>query len=120
MREVAVSPTITRSFGVEEMIPNPVVTIYDTSGAYTDPDVTIDITKGLPRLREEWITKRGDVEQLPGFSAHYSKERMDNKKLDALRFDHIRKPYRAKAGCNVSQLHYARKGIITAEMEYIA
>ena len=70
MREVSVSPTITKSFGLEELIPNPPVTIYDTSGPYTDPDVTIDITKGLPRLREEWIKGRNDVEQLENFSAH--------------------------------------------------
>ncbi len=120
MREVAVSPTKTKSFGVEEIFPNPPVTMYDTSGAYTDPNVTIDITKGLPRLREEWIKKRGDVEQLENFSAGYSNERMEDKKLDELRFEHIRKPYKAKAGANVTQLHYARKGIITAEMEYIA
>jgi phosphomethylpyrimidine synthase len=120
MREVAVSPTITRSFGVEELIPNPVVTIYDTSGPYTDPNVTIDITKGLPRLREEWIKQRGDVDQLTSFTAGYSNERLAEKKLDELRFDHIRMPYRAKSGQNVSQMHYARKGIITPEMEYIA
>ena len=120
MREVAVSPTKTKSFGVEELLPNPVVTIYDTSGPYTDPDATIDITKGLPRLREEWIKDRGDVEQLADFSAHYSNERMADTKLDELRFEHIKMPMKAKPGSNVSQLHYARKGMITAEMEYIA
>ena len=120
MREVAVSPTKTRSFGLEELIPNPSVTMYDTSGAYTDPDVTIDIAKGLPRVREEWIKARGDVDQLEHFSADYSNERLADGKLDALRFEHIRMPLRAKRGANVSQLHYARKGIITAEMEYIA
>ncbi|MCW3124114.1 MAG: thiamine biosynthesis protein ThiC, partial [Flavipsychrobacter sp.] len=120
MREVAVSPTKTKTFGLEEIIPNPPVTIYDTSGAYTDPNVTIDITKGLPRLREEWIKGRNDVDQLDEFSAGYSKERMDDKKLDELRFEHIRMPLKAKPGQNVSQMHYARKGIITAEMEYIA
>jgi len=120
MREVIVSPTKTSSFGLEELIPNPVVTLYDTSGPYTDPNAEIDITKGLPRLREQWIKDRGDVEQLADFSAEYSNERMSNDKLEHLRFDHIRLPYRAKAGHNVSQLHYARKGIITAEMEYIA
>ncbi len=120
MREVAVSPTITHSFGVEELKPNPVVTIYDTSGPYTDPDVVIDITKGLPRLREEWIKERNDVDQLTSFTADYSNERLEEKNLDALRFEHIRKPFRAKKGCNVSQMHYARKGMITPEMEYIA
>jgi phosphomethylpyrimidine synthase len=120
MREVAVSPTITKTFGVEELKPNPVVTIYDTSGAYTDPDVVIDITKGLPRVREEWIKERGDVDELTSFTADYSNERLEEKKLDALRFEHIRKPYKAKQGCNVSQMHYARKGMITPEMEYVA
>jgi len=120
MREVAVSPTITRSFGVEELIPNPVVTMYDTSGPYTDPDVAIDIHKGLPRLREEWIKDRNDVAKQDSFTADYSNERLADAQLDHLRFDHIAKPYRALPGQNVSQLHYARKGIITAEMEYIA
>jgi phosphomethylpyrimidine synthase len=120
MREVSVSPTKTKSFGVEEIIPNPSVTIYDTSGAYTDPDVIIDITKGLPRLREEWIKDRKDVDQLETFTAGYSNERLEDKQLDALRFEHIRMPSRARPGQNVTQLHYARKGIITAEMEYVA
>ncbi len=120
MREVAVSPTITHSFGIEELTPNPVVTMYDTSGPYTDPNATIDITKGLPRIREEWIKSRSDVSQLDSFTAGYSNERLEQKELDALRFEHIAMPYRAKEGCNVTQLHYARKGIITAEMEYIA
>ena len=120
MREIAVHPTMTRSFGVEEMIPNPVVTVYDTSGAYTDPSVEIDITQGLPRLRETWIAGRNDVEQLPEFSSAYSNARMADEKLKSLRFDHIKMPYKAKAGANVTQMHYARKGIVTPEMEYIA
>lgn len=120
MREVAVGPTVTRSFGIEELKPNPVVTLYDTSGPYTDPSVEIDITKGLPRIREQWIRDRNDVDELTDFTAAYSNERLADEKLDSLRFDHIRKPFRAKKGCNVSQMHYARKGIITPEMEYIA
>lgn len=120
MREIAVTPTHTRSFGVEELIPNPSVTVYDTSGPYTDPNATIDITKGLPRLREEWIKQRNDVEELSRFTSEYSNQRLEDKKLDELRFEHIKKPYRAKTGANVSQMHYARKGIITPEMEYIA
>ncbi len=120
MREISVSPTVTRSFGVEELIPNPSVTVYDTSGPYTDPTASIDITKGLPRLREEWIKQRNDVDELNSFTAEYSNERLEDKQLDALRFEHIKMPLRAKPGTNVSQLHYARKGIITAEMEYIA
>jgi phosphomethylpyrimidine synthase len=120
MREVAVSPTRTKTFGVEEILPNPVVTLYDTSGPYTDPNATIDITKGLPRLREEWIKGRGDVDQLNEFSSEFCNQRLEDEKLDALRFEHIKMPFRAKAGQNVSQMHYARKGIITPEMEYIA
>ncbi len=120
MREIHVTPTYTKSFGVEEIIPNAPVTVYDTSGPYTDPTITIDITKGLPRLREDWIVNRNDVEQLSSFSAEFSNERLENDQLKDLRFEHIKMPYRAKTGCNVSQLHYARKGIITPEMEYIA
>jgi phosphomethylpyrimidine synthase len=120
MREIEVSPTRTKTFGVDELMPNQPVTVYDTSGPYTDPTVTIDIKKGLPRLREEWIVNRGDVDQLDTFSSEYCNNRMADTKLDELRFEHIAKPYRAKAGANVTQLHYARKGIITPEMEYIA
>jgi|TARA_R110000737_G_scaffold97114_1_gene131267 phosphomethylpyrimidine synthase len=99
---------------------NPAVTVYDTSGPYTDPNVAIDIKKGLPRLREQWILDRGDVERLDDVSSDYGMERKNDPKLDELRFEHIAKPLRAKPGKNVSQLHYAKKGIITPEMEYIA
>lgn len=120
MREISVSPTRTKTFGVEELLPNPSVTVYDTSGPYTDPNIQIDITEGLPRLREEWIKERGDVAQLAAFSSEYCNERLKDPKLDSLRFNHIKLPYRAKEGANVTQMHYARKGIITPEMEYIA
>jgi len=120
MREIEVSPTKTKSFGVEEIIPNPSVTVYDTSGPYTDPAIEIDVTKGIPRLREQWIKERNDVEELSEFTSAYSNERLKDSKLEALRFEHIKKPFRAKPGCNVSQMHYAKKGIITPEMEYIA
>jgi phosphomethylpyrimidine synthase len=120
MREIEVSPTKTKSFGVEEIIPNPSVTVYDTSGPYTDPNIAIDVTKGIPRLREQWIKDRNDVEELTEFTSAYSNERLEDSKLEALRFEHIKKPYRAKEGCNVSQMHYAKNGIITPEMEYIA
>jgi phosphomethylpyrimidine synthase len=99
---------------------NPAVTVYDTSGPYTDPNVAIDIKKGLPRLREQWILDRGDVERLNEVSSEYGMQRKNDAKLDALRFEHIQKPLRAKAGKNVTQLHYATQGIITPEMEYIA
>ncbi|MDB0062892.1 phosphomethylpyrimidine synthase ThiC [Crocinitomicaceae bacterium] len=99
---------------------NPAVTVYDTSGPYTDPNVAIDIKKGLPRIREQWIIDRGDVERLEDVSSEYGMERKNDPKLDELRFEHIAKPLRAKPGKNVSQLHYAKQGIITPEMEYIA
>jgi len=118
MREISVSDTISHPSG--RRIPNTPVTVYDTSGPYTDPSAVIDLQKGLPRLREAWIRDRQDVEDLPGFSSTYCQQRMADTSLDALRFEHIRKPLRAKDGQNVTQLHYARQGIITPEMEYIA
>jgi len=120
MREITLSDTISHVGGKPVRQPNAPVTVYDTSGPYTDPAVEIDLKKGLPRLRESWITGRGDVEQLPGFSAEYCNQRLADPALDALRFEHIRPPLRARAGQNVTQLHYARKGIVTPEMEYIA
>ncbi len=119
MREVTLSETkLHGRFGETE--PNAPVTIYDTSGPFTDPNIEIDVKQGLPRLREQWVVDRGDVDQLEAISSDYGKLRANDEKLDALRFAHINKPYKAKAGMNVSQMHYARKGIITPEMEYIA
>jgi phosphomethylpyrimidine synthase len=117
MREIILSPTKLAN-GKTEL--NHPVTIYDTGGAYTDDAANIDIKKGLPRLREQWILDRGDVEQLADISSDYGKERTNDKALDHLRFEHIAKPLKAKKGANVSQLHYAKKGMITPEMEYIA
>ncbi len=116
MREIALDPTKTNG----EVIENEPITVYDTSGPYTDPDVYIDVRKGLPKLRQQWILDRGDVEELDEISSDYGKERLYNSGLDYLRFEHLKKPLRAKKGQNVTQLHYARKGIITPEMEYIA
>ena len=82
---------------------NAPVIVYDTSGAYTDEQATIDIKKGLPRLREQWILDRNDVEQLDTVSSSYGKERQEDTSLDALRFEHIKAPLRAKNGGNVSQ-----------------
>jgi phosphomethylpyrimidine synthase len=119
MREVQLSDTkIHNGFGLTE--PNRPVTIYDTSGPFTDPDADIDVKKGLPRLREQWIKARRDVEQLDYISSDYGQMRMADSQLDHLRFAYISKPYRAVTGANVSQMHYAKKGIITAEMEYIS
>lgn len=117
MREITLTPTKLTNGKLEENAP---VTVYDTGGAYTDQDAVIDVRKGLPRLREQWILDRGDVEELTEITSDYGKERLYNEKLDHLRFEHISKPLRAKPGMNVSQLYYAKQGIITPEMEYIA
>jgi len=116
MREVALTPTAS-SAGSEE---NPPIAIYDTSGPFTDPTARIDLLKGLSPLREKWIAERKDTVQLDGPSSDYGRIRERDPKLAALRFEHIRKPLRAKPGANVSQMHYAKKGIVTPEMEYIA
>ena len=117
MREITLSPTKLSSGKMED---NPSVIVYDTSGPYTDENVKIDIKQGLPRLREQWILDRNDVDQLDNVSSEYGRQRQEDTSLDALRFEHIKKPLRAKSGSNVTQLHYAKKGIITPEMEYIA
>jgi len=119
MREITLSDTVNKfsDKGVEK---NPPVTVYDTSGPYTDETATIDVKLGLPKLREEWIVERGDVDELPEISSEYGRKRLYNSDLDYLRFEHLKRPLKAKAGMNVSQLHYAKKGIITPEMEYIA
>ncbi|GAB2886223.1 phosphomethylpyrimidine synthase ThiC [Paraburkholderia jirisanensis] len=117
MREITQSDTPT-GFGGEK---NPPVYVYDTSGPYTDPDAHIDIRAGLPALRQRWIETRGDTEALPGLSSDFSRERAADTATEQLRFPGLhRTPRRAVAGANVSQMHYARKGIITPEMEYIA
>lgn len=120
MREIELSPTQHQLNGKKTSLNNESVTVYDTSGPYTDPAVEIDLKKGLHRLRESWILQRGDVEQLQESSSIYCRQRLADTTLDHLRFEHLKKPLRAKKGCNVSQLHYAKKGLITAEMEYIA
>jgi phosphomethylpyrimidine synthase len=117
MREIALSDTKMSNGTIEK---NPPVTVYDTSGAYTDPNIDIDIKKGLPRLREQWILERNDVEILSEISSEYGKQRLHNEKLDHLRFEYLHQPKRAKKGANVSQLYYAKQGIVTPEMEYIA
>ena len=116
MREITQSDT-PASFGAEK---NPPLFVYDTSGPYTDPAATIDIRSGLPALRGAWITERNDTEELSGPSSAYGIERLNDPKLAELRFNLHRKPRRAKAGKNVTQMHYARQGIITPEMEFIA
>ncbi len=117
MREIVLSPTKMANGQTEKNNP---VTVYDTSGPYTDENATIDIRKGLPPIRKQWIQGRDDVEQLPEISSAYGKERLNDASLNHLRFAHITRPLKAKPGANVTQLHYAKKGIITPEMEYIA
>lgn len=116
MREIAQADTPT-AFGGEK---NPPIFVYDTSGPYTDPAARIDVRDGLPALRAGWIEERGDTEQLSGLSSEYGRGREADGSLDGLRFNLQRKPRRAKTGGNVTQMHYARRGIVTPEMEYIA
>ncbi|MDH5484593.1 MAG: phosphomethylpyrimidine synthase ThiC [Gammaproteobacteria bacterium] len=99
---------------------NPPITVYDTSGPFTDPDMDIDLMKGMPDVRAGWIEERGDTELLDGPTSEFGTQRQNDPELSHLRFEHIRQPRRAKAGKNVSQMHYARQGIITPEMEYVA
>lgn len=116
MREISLTPTETDN-GIEENAP---VFVYDTSGPYTDPNVSIDVRKGLPDVRSSWIEERGDTEILSGLSSQYGQQRLNDPELSAMRFASIRNPRRAKAGKNVTQMHYARQGIITPEMEFVA
>lgn len=120
MRKVKQMPTVEIVDGERVFHKNPDVYIYDTSGAFGDAEANIDLKKGLPRLREEWIKARGDVEQLAEISSEYGRKRRDDKSLDHLRFEHIELPYRAKKGCQISQMYYAKQGIVTPEMEYVA
>jgi len=116
MREIVQADT-PALFGAEA---NPPIFVYDTSGPYTDPGVRIDIRRGLAPLRLGWISERGDAEELPGPTSRYGRERLADPKLAELRFDLKRKPRRATAGLAVTQMHYARRGIATSEMEFIA
>jgi phosphomethylpyrimidine synthase len=116
MREISLDDTPTDMGGEK----NGPLYVYDTSGPYTDPEVSIDVRKGLAPLRAEWIRERGDIQQLEGLSSEYGRGREQDLRLDNLRFELTRKPLKAIEGQNVTQLHYARKGIITPEMEYIA
>jgi phosphomethylpyrimidine synthase len=116
MREIAQSDT-PASFGLER---NPPLVVYDTSGPYTDPEAKIDIRSGLAPLRAAWIEERADTVALAELSSAYGRARLADTELSGMRFDLHRKPRRARPGCNVSQMHYARRGIVTPEMEFIA
>ncbi len=116
MREVEQTPTLTHT-GAEQ---NPPIPIYDTSGPYTDPTGDIDLMQGLAALRDTWILERDDTAELSEPSSEYGRMRQSDSSLAHLRFEHIRKPRRAKEGKNVTQMHYARQGMVTPEMEYVA
>jgi phosphomethylpyrimidine synthase len=116
MREISQADT-PASLGAEV---NPPIFVYDTSGPYTDPAVKIDIRAGLASVRGAWIEERGDSEPLAGLTSEFGRQRLDDPKLAEMRFNLQRQPRRAKSGMNVTQMHYAKKGIITPEMEYIA
>ncbi|MDX5297927.1 MAG: phosphomethylpyrimidine synthase ThiC, partial [Gammaproteobacteria bacterium] len=116
MREIQLADTPT-AFGGES---NPAVRVYDCSGPYTDPDARIDLRQGLPALRQSWIEERGDTDVLSGFTSEFTRRRLQDPQLDTLRFGHFRAPRKAQAGRNVTQMHYARQGIITPEMEFVA
>ncbi|MBQ0742399.1 MAG: phosphomethylpyrimidine synthase ThiC [Pseudomonas sp.] len=116
MREISLADTPT-DMGGEQNAP---VLVYDTSGAYSDPQARIDLRTGLPDVRGAWIDERGDTEKLPGLTSEFGSARLADPALDHMRFAHVRNPRRALAGRNVTQMHYARQGIITPEMEFIA
>ncbi|UOB74027.1 phosphomethylpyrimidine synthase ThiC [Pseudoalteromonas sp. APM04] len=121
MREITLSDTFIG--GTDE---NPVyesnepLRVYDTSGPYTDPNFELDVRKGLPKFREQWIAERNDTEVLDSVTSQFAQQRMADDGLDHIRFDHLPKIRRGKAGKNVTQMHYARQGIVTPEMEYVA
>lgn len=116
MREI----TLTETVRDNSREPNPPVTVYDTTGPFTDPKITIDVHRGLPAVRQAWIEERADTEVLSAVSSNYGQVRSIDPKLRGIRFPHTQPPRRAKTGCNITQMHYARRGIITPEMEFIA
>lgn len=121
MRKVTLTPTVTiDADGKEHRRENAPVLLYDTSGPFGDKDASIDLKKGLPRLREPWIIGRGGVERLSQLSSDYGRERLADKSLDHLRFEHKTLPLRAKDGSQVGQMYFAKQGVITPEMEYVA
>ncbi len=121
MRKINLTPTVTFDKDNNKILTeNSPIYVYDTSGVFTDKDVKVDNNKGVPRVREQWILDRGDVEQLDNITSEYGRQRLNDKSLDAIRFPHQIKPYKAKKGKNITQMAYAKAGIVTAEMEYVA
>ena len=120
MRRINLTDTVQIVNGERKITTNAPVYVYDTSGDFTNPHVVVDINKGLRRIREEWIKQRGDVEELSDITSQYGRQRRNDKALDTIRFGSIHKPYRARSGKEITQMYYAKQGIITAEMEYVA
>lgn len=120
MRRIKLTPTVRIENGNKVFETNEPVCVYDTSGPYGDANVQIDLKKGLPRMREQWIVERGDCEKLPEITSEYGRMRRDDHSLDHLRFEHIALPYRAQKGHCITQMYYAKQGIVTPEMEYVA
>ncbi|MDE5573718.1 MAG: phosphomethylpyrimidine synthase ThiC [Muribaculaceae bacterium] len=120
MRQIKQYPTVTIVDGKRHEEPNEPITVYDTSGQFTDPDCVTDINEGLPRIRQEWIEQRGDTKELKELTSDYGRQRLADKSLDSIRFPKLHSPKVAKEGKRVTQMHYARRGEITPEMEYVA
>lgn len=120
MRKINLTPTVKIENGEKKITPNAPVVVYDTSGAYTDKNIKTDINEGLPRLREQLIADRNDTVQLDSITSDYGKMRLQDKSLDGIRFKKRYKPRKAKPGKEITQMAYAKAGIITAEMEYVA
>ena len=122
MRRVNLTPTVTidPESGEKHIRENAPVYVYDTSGVFTDPDVEVDINRGIPRIREQWTAQRDDMEQLDEITSEYGRKRLAMKELDSIRFATHHKPLRAKQGAGITQMALARKGVITPEMEYVA
>lgn len=121
MRKINLTPSVSFNSNNEKIIEeNAPVVVYDTSGVYTDPNVKVDINKGIPRLREKWIAERGNIQQLDDITSEYGKQRLNDKSLDEIRFPIRHRPLKAIEGKKITQMAYAKAGIITAEMEYVA
>jgi phosphomethylpyrimidine synthase len=121
MREIQLADSLVGGTKADPILePNEPLSVYDTSGVYTDPEYSIDVYRGLPRLRSQWIKERNDTLQLSGVSSQYTRERLSDQTLDSLRYGHLPEVHRACPGKRVTQLHYARRGMITPEMEFIA
>lgn len=120
MRKITLTDTVQIVDGKKKFTTNPPVYVYDTSGVFTDNNISVDLEKGLPPIRKPWILERKDVEQLTELSSSYGRARLNDKSLNSIRFKHISLPYKAKEEKGITQMYYAKKGIITAEMEYVS